>query len=111
MKRIVAGLAVAGGGGHVLGVVRGGRADAPEAPAEKARLRRPVALVLSEDGKRLFVANQRSGSVSVIDAETLGLAGEIDVGRKLADLTAGPGGKLLAVDEEAHDLLVLSPRD
>jgi YVTN family beta-propeller protein len=77
-----------------------------ETPAE--RWRRPVALVPAEDGRRLFVAN-RGGSVSVVDVEKLRVLAETDVGRRLADLAAGPGGRLLAVDEAAGELLVLAP--
>ncbi len=31
------------------------------------RVRRPVALAIAQDGKWLYVANRRSGSISVID--------------------------------------------
>ena len=33
-----------------------------------ARMRQPVALAVTDGGKTLFVANRRSGSVSVVDA-------------------------------------------
>ena len=57
----------------VLGGSMGGPADtsASERPELKAQLRRPVALVLADQGKWLFVANQRSGSISVIDTSLL----------------------------------------
>src|SRR5258708_23761903 len=71
----------------------------------KTRLRYPVALVLADDGRRLFVANQRSGTISVIDTRTLRTTAEIEAGRKLADLVATPEGpNLLALDEELHTL-------
>jgi YVTN family beta-propeller protein len=74
----------------------------------KARVRRPVALVLADDGKWLFVANQRSGSISVIDTAALRPVAEVEVGRRLADLTtAARGSRLLAVDEEAGELVLL----
>jgi YVTN family beta-propeller protein len=78
----------------------------PPAP----RLRRPVALALSDDGARLFVANRRAGTVSVIDVARRGVLAEVAAGRTLADLSAAPGGRLLAVDEDAGELLVLEPR-
>ncbi len=71
-------------------------------------LRRPVALQLDRDERWLYVANQRSGSLSVIDL-TLGKAvAEHAVGKRVSDLAAVPGGRmLLAVDEAAGGLLVL----
>jgi DNA-binding beta-propeller fold protein YncE/mono/diheme cytochrome c family protein len=76
----------------------------------KPRLRRPIAMALSNDGRRLFVAN-RSGSLSMLDTSERRLAGEIIVGKSLADLTATSDGRLLAVDEGAGELIVLSTKD
>src|SRR5262249_59457143 len=62
-----------------------------------SRIRRPVALVLSKDGGRLFAANGRSGSLSVIDTRRARVIAEHDVGLGLADLAArGDGRHLLA---------------
>jgi YVTN family beta-propeller protein len=89
----------------------------PSKPADtagdpKPQLRRPVALVLADKDQRLFVANQRSGSVTVIDTASLRPVAEAAVGRRLADLTAAPDGRhLLAVDEAAHQLVVLTRHD
>jgi YVTN family beta-propeller protein len=70
-----------------------------------------VALVLAEDGKLLFVANHQGGTVSVIDTKDLRVVGETKVGRRLADLAATPDGRcLLAVDEEAGELVLLGRR-
>ncbi len=88
------------------GLLRPGRADDPavKGPA----LRRLVALALLDDGKWLFVANQRSGTITVLDAPALRVAGEVAVGHRLSDLTATPDGKhLLATDEEAGRLILL----
>jgi YVTN family beta-propeller protein len=76
----------------------------------RARLRQPVALVATDGGNRLFVANHRSGSVSEIDVAKKAVAAEADVGRSLADLAAAPDGRLFAVDEAAGELVVLTPR-
>src|SRR5215470_8972268 len=64
----------------------GGHADtAPPKEGAKARLRRPAALAV---------------------------AGEFDAGRRLADLAATPDGRrLLAVDEEGGELIVLERKD
>ena len=73
-----------------------------------ARIRRPVAVVISEDGKRLYTANRRSGSVSIVDLERRKTTREVDLGERLSDMVAVPDGRLLATDETAHQLLVLS---
>jgi YVTN family beta-propeller protein len=76
------------------------------------QLRRPVALAQSADGERLFVANRDSGSISVIDLTTREVAAEHTIGKRLADLAPLPGSsQLLAVDESAHELLLLQPGD
>jgi YVTN family beta-propeller protein len=75
--------------------------------AAEARLRRPVAIVAADNGRRLFVANRRAGSVSVIDGDGGRVIAEATVGRLLADLTDGGDGRLLAVDEASGELLVL----
>jgi YVTN family beta-propeller protein len=75
-----------------------------------ARLRRPVAVVPADDGRRLFVANSRAGSVSVIDVENRRVLAEVAVGRTLADLADTGDGQLLALDESAAELIVLTRR-
>lgn len=74
------------------------------------RLRRPVAMVAAEDGRRLFVANRRAGTVSVIDVDGGRAIAEAAVGRLLADLTDAGDGRLLAVEEAAGELVVLDRR-
>jgi YVTN family beta-propeller protein len=70
--------------------------------------RQPVALALADDGKRLFAANRRSGSVSIIDPSSRRVIGENPVGRRLSDLAVAPGGDyLLATDEGANELILL----
>jgi YVTN family beta-propeller protein len=80
-------------------------------PAAEPRIRQPVALAFGTDGKWLYAANHRSGSLSVVDVASAQVVAEHDVGRALADLVAlGPGGRLLAVDQEAGELLLLEAR-
>jgi C-terminal peptidase prc len=75
------------------------------------RLRRPAALGLADHGRLLFVAQRGGGAVSVIDTRTLRTTAEVKVGRGIADLAVTPdGGRLLATDEEAHELVVLNRR-
>jgi YVTN family beta-propeller protein len=72
------------------------------------QLRQPVALALADDGKPLFAANQRSGSISIIDPPSRRVTAEIPVGRRLSDLAVAPGGEyLLATDEGANELILL----
>jgi YVTN family beta-propeller protein len=89
-----------------LALLAAGAAAPPGEP--KPGLRRPVALALLEDGKRLVVAN-RDGSVTALDTQKLRPAAEAAVGRRLSDLVATADGRsLLATDEEAGELIVLS---
>jgi YVTN family beta-propeller protein len=95
-------------GGLLLGGLESPARVLPKEEAEP-RLRRPVALVLADNGSWLFVANRRSGSISVIDTSTQQTTAEVAVGRSLADLVMSPNGRqLLAVDEEARELILLS---
>ncbi len=72
-------------------------------------LRRPIALAQSKDGHWLFVANQRSGSISVIDLANMRVEAEMVVCRKLADLAiTSDGANVVVVDEEAGELVVLT---
>jgi YVTN family beta-propeller protein len=97
-----------------LSVPRGGIAGdviVDTKPVAK-RMRQPVALAVADGGKNLFVANRRSGSLSVIDTTTRRVVAEYDVGRGLADLAILAGSQnLLAVDQAANELLLLDGRD
>ena len=80
---------------------------------DQVLLRHPVALALDDVGRRLFVANRRSGTISTIDTNELAVKFETRVGGTLGDLALLPkrdsiGRRLLAVDEGAHELLILS---
>jgi DNA-binding beta-propeller fold protein YncE len=80
---------------------------ASQAAETSVRLRRPVALQLSGDEQQLFVANSRSGSLSVVDLAAGAVGGEWDIGKCLSDLKRVPGGnRLLITDEAAHQLLL-----
>ena len=77
-------------------------------PKPAARVRQPVALWSADGGTTVLVANQRSGSVSVIDAATRKVVAEHEIGRSLADLAMLPGGRrLLAVDGTSNELLLI----
>lgn len=81
-----------------------GRADGP---------RRPQAIALLSDtpaGEALLVGN-RTGTVSVIRTDGLLLLGEAPAGSNITALLPLPdgGGRVVAVDHGAHELLVLGP--
>lgn len=91
----------------VLGVWFAATAD-PGRPPEGPR--RPVALALAPDGRWLYVANRQSGTVSVLDLDARRVAAEVAVGRQVSDFAMTPDGRrLLATDEAANELIVLSP--
>ena len=70
-------------------------------------LRRPVAMALSADENHLYVANRDAGSISVIDAKSLSLVGETDIGQQLSDIARLDARHFAATDEAAHELIVL----
>ncbi|MDR3634073.1 MAG: cytochrome c peroxidase [Isosphaeraceae bacterium] len=86
-----------------------GRAESPEAAVLlPTHFRQPVALRLSPEGSRLYTANFKSGTVSVIDTNNARVVAECWVGRGLADLTLLPDGhRMLAVDRAADALVLL----
>lgn len=91
----------------------GGAQPPPEDPATATGPRRPQAVALVPEtpaGEVLLVGN-RSGSVSVIRTDDLTLLGETPVGRSVSALAALPdrGGRVVALDQEAHELLLLRP--
>jgi YVTN family beta-propeller protein len=68
-----------------------------------------VALALADDGRWLFVANQRAGTVSVLDTAGPHMLAEVPVGRRLSALALTPDGRhLLALDEDANHLVRLT---
>ncbi len=81
---------------------------AAEPLMNSAMLRRPVALQFSEDGKTLYVANQQSGTISVVNAMKKQVVAEIAAGKKLSSLAILPRRNLLlATDEAAHEVILL----
>ena len=71
------------------------------------RLRRPVSLQLSADEQRLFVANRRSGNITIIDCQTGSVSQEIELGKGLSSIRmTGDGRRLLAADEYGHQLIL-----
>jgi YVTN family beta-propeller protein len=72
-------------------------------------LRRPVAIAPSADGKWLHIANRDSGTISVIDLKSSQVVAEHRLGQRLSDIATIPGtSQILATDEAAHELLVIT---
>src|SRR5690554_3003881 len=63
----------------------------------RSQLRRPVAVQLSRDERHLFVANSRSGSISVVQLDDNQLMAEYPVGQRLSDLKVLPSGQELLI--------------
>jgi len=81
----------------------------PEAAADVLPVmhRRPAAAVLSADETMLYVANQRSGTLSTIDLQS-GTVAERSIGQQLAALVRRPQSQeIIAVDVAGAELIVL----
>lgn len=96
--------------GGVLALVIGDSLAPAGAFQPGEALRRPVAMAVSADEAHLYVANRDSGSVSVIDAKTLQLRREVEVGENLSDIARLDGSHLLATDKAAHELILLKTK-
>ena len=59
----------------------------------------PVGLALSADQSQLLVANSRSGTVSMLDAKTLQVRREVEVGGQPWAVTAAPDGRRVYVSD------------
>src|SRR6186997_1223393 len=71
-------------------------------------LRRPIAAAWIEPNKLLAVANQKSGSISIVDFPNRQVLDEIVIAQRLTDLVAHPkSGLLLATDDKQHELILL----
>ncbi|SIO31038.1 40-residue YVTN family beta-propeller repeat-containing protein [Singulisphaera sp. GP187] len=93
------------------GWVHGGEPEPESEPQQPlvCQVRQPVGLCLSPDGSRLYVANRRSGSLSIVATQSGRVVAEPQVGRGLADVVAVADGRLLAVDRVGNALLLLEP--
>jgi cytochrome c peroxidase len=81
----------------------------PREAEPPARLRRPVAAAFLDEGRTLCVANQRSGTLSLVELGQGRVLEEVRAGKHLNDLAVLPDRKhVLVVDDERHELIVLS---
>jgi DNA-binding beta-propeller fold protein YncE len=81
--------------------------------ASQPRLRYPVAVVLADGGKRLLAANQRSGTVSIVDVPGRRVEAEYQIGRNLSDLVSvsGTDGLFLCTDWGGNTLDLIERRN
>lgn len=76
--------------------------------AHPTGLRGPVAAVWLDDGRTLCIANQRSGSLSVVGVAAGKVLSETTIGQRLSDLAVLPDRRhVLVVDEQRHELVIL----
>jgi len=92
---------------------QGTRGSEPGSDVSQVRqVRQPIALACLDGGRRIVVANGRSGSVSIIDTRTQRIVAEYPVARALADLALLPGANhLITLDSLANELLLLRNGD
>ena len=70
----------------------------------------PYALVLSDNGQTLYVSNWGSGSVSVIDVNTLRVTGRIAVGENPNDMALSRDGRLFVSCANDNTVAVLDTK-
>lgn len=81
----------------------------PEKGANEAKLRRPIALALVDDGRRLIVTQAERGRVAIVDLATQTVVAEATFGRRFSDAwVSGDGGQIFATDEAAGEVVALS---
>jgi YVTN family beta-propeller protein len=74
---------------------------------DASHFRQPVSIVVIDDD-RIVTANQRSGSLTLIDQGQKNVIAEFSVGRSLSDVVRVPGQpQLLATDQANHQLILI----
>ncbi len=82
-------------------------AAGPGETALKAQIRRPVAIVAA--GRFVFVGNQRSGTVSVIEPASRRVVAEHRVAGRIADMAVHPGAAdVFVLDSSERQLLAVT---
>jgi YVTN family beta-propeller protein len=78
-----------------VALVRGADRASPAAvPPPKDQVHRsPIALAVSADGRRLLVANQTAGTVSLLDTKSARVLDEIKTGDRPAGVALAPSGR------------------
>jgi YVTN family beta-propeller protein len=69
---------------------------------------KPMGVVVSHDGKRVFVANGRGGTVSIIDVATNAVSKTVPVGQRPWGIAlSSDGSKLYTANGPSNDVSVL----
>ena len=69
---------------------------------------RPMSVRLSSDGRYLYVSNGRAGTISIIDAHSYAVTGEIKVGTRPWGIAISPDGRyLFAANGPSDDISVV----
>lgn len=79
----------------------------PPATTAGPHWRHPAAVVFSPDQSWLYTANQRSGSLSIVEIAGQRVVKELPIGGKPVDLVRLSGSRLAVVDEASHELILL----
>ena len=70
---------------------------------------KPMGVAISPDGERLFVANGRAGTVSVIDTKSRDIVGSVDVGERPWGLALSrDGSRLYTANGTSDDISVVN---
>ncbi|MFI4876146.1 MAG: hypothetical protein ACIALR_12435 [Blastopirellula sp. JB062] len=77
---------------------------------QRADLRQPQRLALSASGDRLLTANQKRGSVSVIDLTKRTVIGEYQVGQSVVAFAPLPDDHFMLTDPVAHEVIEIALR-
>ncbi|MCA9107808.1 MAG: c-type cytochrome [Planctomycetales bacterium] len=94
--------------GFAVAGIASAKATAQEPVESVERRRQPVAIALSADGEFLFVANESTGTLSVVATSDPHSPAEFQVGESLSDVEIlGESGLLAVVDRATHQLHVL----
>lgn len=95
----------------LLGWLESNRQVLSASELHQPQTRHPVAMTFVQDGRRLAIANQRSGTISFIDPDRDEVTHEISVGTRPSELCVTTDGqRLLVVDEESHELIAVDCR-
>jgi YVTN family beta-propeller protein len=83
-------------------------ASADDQLGDAPRLRRPIAIALALDGKRLLVANRETGTVSVVDPKTRQVVREQKLGKRLSSMGFAAKTNVLAIVDAANGELAIA---
>ncbi|MCD6303917.1 MAG: PD40 domain-containing protein, partial [Planctomycetes bacterium] len=99
------------GDGHNASKKRKPQAAVPPSRRPQPRYKSPTCIAFSPDGRTAYVTNNTAGTVSIIDAEKMKVAGEVRVGSRPTGIAVGPGGKVVfAAVTGDHVVAFMDPR-